>query len=173
MSVSSVGTSPMLQWLQNYLSSAGSASSTQSSSPSCGTQSTSDMASISQQAVELNADSTEQGADPSQPPDPSTVRAHHAHHHHHHGDEQGQSQGDGSFIDQLAKSIVTNLQQATGSDTSSESNTSTDANGNEDSFLEKLATAISNDLLAKYQQSTGSESTTSSTGDTNQVNAIA
>jgi len=162
----------MLQWLQNYLSSAGSAGSCQSASTSCDTPSTSDTASISQQAVQMNADPTEQGPDSSQLPDLSTLRAHHSHHHHHDG-EQGQSQEDGSFIDQLAKSIVTNLQQGTGSDGSSELNTSTDSNENKDSLVEKLATAISNDLLAKYQQATGSQSTTSSTGDTNQVNAIA
>jgi hypothetical protein len=162
----------MLQWLQNYLSSAGSAGGSPSSSAPSSTQSTTDTASISQQAVQLNADSTESVPDPSQLPDLSQLRAHHPHHHHH-GGEHGQSQEGGSFIDQLAKSIVTNLQQATGSDASSQSNPSTESNGNDDSFLEKLATAISNDLLAKYQQSTGSESTASSTGDTNQVSAIA
>ncbi len=171
MSVSSVGTSPMLQWLQSYLSSAGSVSSNQSCNASCGAQSMSDTASISQQAVELNADQTEPLSDPSQLPDLSTLRAHHTHHHHH-GDEQGLNQDDGSFMDQLAKSIVPDLQQPAGSDASSESNAPTDSQGNEGSFLDRLAHAIANDLIAQYQQSPGSDSTRSSTGDTSQVNAV-
>lgn len=55
MSVSAVGTSPMVQWLQNYLSAAGSASGSQSSCATCGDQSTTDTTSISQEAKELNA----------------------------------------------------------------------------------------------------------------------
>lgn len=171
MSVSAVDSSPLLQWLQNYLSSAGSAGGSPPSSAPSSTQSTTDTASISQQAVQLNTDPTASVPDPSPLPDLSQLRAHHPHHHHH-GGEQDQHPEGGSFIDQLAKSIVTNLQQATGSDASSQSNPSTGSYGNQDSFVEKLATAISNDLLAKYQQSTGSASATSSIGETNQVNTI-
>ena len=170
MSVSGVGSSPLLQWLQNYLSPAGSAANSSSSSASRGCQSTGDTTSISQQAVQLNATQAGQLTDPSQPSDVNGSQGHH-HHHHHHGGGQGNGQGNGSFIDQLAQSIVTDLQQATASGASSESSTagasgSTSTGG---SFIDKLASTIANDLLAQYQQSTGSASTPS----TRQVNAVA
>lgn len=151
MSVSGVGSSPVLRWLQNYLSSAGSATGSPSS---CGGPSSSnDTTSISQQAVQLNADQAPQATDPSQT---SGLYGPQGHPHHHHGG----GQGGGSFMDQLAQSIVTDLQKATGSGASAGSGSSTTGSASSSttsgSFVAKLASEIANDVLAQYQQATGS-----------------
>ena len=167
MSVAGIGSSPILQWLQTALSSAGSATG---SPPSCGCQSSStDTASISQQAVQLNANQTSQAADPSQT---SGVYGPQGHHHRHHHRADGH--GGGSSIDQLAQSIVTDLQKATGSGASVGSGSSTTGSASTSatggSFIDKLASEIANDLLAQYQQATG---LTSQSSTTNQVNVTA
>jgi len=172
MSVSGVESSPVLQWLQTYLSRGGSNTASPCSCPSTGSQPSGDTASISQQALQLNALQTAQSTDPSQASGTTGAQGHHHRHHHHHGG-QGNGQQSGSFIDRLAQSIVTDLQQANGSETSSQSSTSAGSSGNNGSFIDKLASAIANNLLAQYQQSTGSTTSTSPTGPTNQVNAVA
>lgn len=166
MSVSGVGSSPALQWLQDSLTSrAGSAAGGQSS---CGAQSSPDTTSISQQALQLNAAQASQTVDPSQASGVAGAQGHHHHHHRHGGGQGAGGQGGNSFVDQLAQSIVTDLQKATGSDTASGSAATTaQAGGNGGSFIDKLASAIANDLLAKYQAS-GSNGTIAST-----VNAVA
>jgi hypothetical protein len=169
MSVAGVASSPILQWLQNALSSAGSAPGSPSS---CGCQSSSsDTTSISQQAVQLNATQASQAPDPSQT---SGVYGPQGHHHHHH---HGGGQGGGSFMDQLAQSIITDLQKATGSGASvgsgSSTTGSTSSSTADGSFVDKLASKIANDLLAQYQQATGSTAPTSQSSTTNQVNVTA
>src|SRR5574340_299057 len=78
MSVSCIGSSSVLQWLQTYLSSAGSATGSQSS---CGCQSSSDTTSISQEAAQLNATQASQATDPSQTSGVNGSQGHHRHHH--------------------------------------------------------------------------------------------
>lgn len=168
MSVSGVGSSPVLQWLQNYVSSAGSATGSQSS---CGCQPVNDTTSISQEAVQLNANQASQASDPSQASGVNGSQGHRHHHRHHHGGGQGGN----SFVDQLAQSIVTDLQNATGSGVASGSGSSdatAQASANGGSFIDNLASAIANDLLAKYQQASGSAGTSSPSSTVNQVNAI-
>jgi len=169
MSVAGVGSSPILQWLQNALSSTGSATGSPSS---CGCQSSSnDTTSISQQAVQLNANQAPPATDPSQTSGLYGPQGHH--HHHHHGGRQG----GGSFMNQLAQSIVTDLQKATGSEAQAGSGSSTTGTSSSSttggSFIDKLASEIANDLLAQYQQANGSTAATSQSGSTNQVNATA
>lgn len=169
MSISGIGSSPALQWLQSYLSSSGSATGSQSS---CGCPPASDTASISQKAVQLNASQASQTSDPSQT---SGVNGSQGHHHHH---RHGGGQGGSSFMDQLAKSIVSDLQSATGNGDASGSVGSAapaQASGNGGSFIDQLASVIAGDLLAKYQQATGSAGagTSPQSGTANQVNAIA
>lgn len=167
MSVSGVGSSPALQWLQNYLSSGGSAAGSQSS---CGCQSPTDTTSISPQAVQLNASQTLQTSDPSQTAGVNGSQGHHHHRHH------GGGQGGNSFVDQLAQSIVTDLQKATGSGAASGSGSSdatAQAGINGGSFIDKLASQIASDLLAKYQQASGSAGSSSQSSTVNQVNTIA
>lgn len=166
MSVSGVGSSPVLQWLQSYLSGSGPATGSQ---PSCGCPSSSDTTSISPEAVQLNASQALQVPDPSQT---SGVNGSQGHHHRHHGGGQGER----SFVSQFAQSIVTDLQNGTSGGMASGSgspNATAQASTNGDSFLDKLASKIAEDLLTKYQQASGpaGASTLSSTG--NQVNATA
>lgn len=168
MSVSGVGSSPVLQWLQSYLSKAGPATGSQSC---CGCQSSSDTTSISQEAVQLNASQASQTPDLSQASGVNGAQGHHGHHHHHDG-----GQGGSSFIDQLAQSIIADLQSATGSGATSgagSSDATAQASTNGGSFLDKLASKIAEDLLAKYQQAGGPAGTSSQSSTGNQVNAIA
>jgi hypothetical protein len=170
MSVSSVGSSPALQWLQNYLSSSGAATGTQ---PPCGCQSSRDSSSISQEAVQLNASQVSQATDPSQASAAGGSQGHHHHHHH------GGGHGGGSFVDQLAQSLVTDLQQAIGSGDASGPGSLTTTTGSAGStatagsFIDQLASQISKDLLARYQQASGSSASSSPTSVATQVNAIA
>ena len=167
MSISSVGASPMLQWLQSYLS---GASGTTGKSSSCGCQSSRDTASISQEATQLNASQPSQTLDPSQASGIKSTEGHHRHHHH------GGSQDGESFIDQLAHSVMTDLQQATGNGASNPAGASHSASESSsssgESFVDKLASEIAKDLLSKYQQGTGSNNS-SSPATTSQVNTIA
>jgi hypothetical protein len=166
MSVSGIGTSSVLQWFQNYLTSAGSATGSQSS---CGCQPSGDTTSISQQAVQLNASQASQPTDPAQTPGISGTQKHHHHRHHHGGGQDGHS-----FVDQLAQSIVSDLQNATGAGaTSGAAAPSAQAGATGGSFIDKLASEITNDLLATYQQAGGSTGTPSQSGSVNQVNTIA
>ena len=165
MSVSGVGSSPVLQWLQSYLSKAGPATGSQSS---CGCPSSSDTTSISQQAVQLNASQALQPSDPTQM---SGVNGSQGHHHHHH---HGGGQGGKSFMDQLGQSIIDDLQKAAGGGVASGSGSSdatTQASTNGGSFIDQLASKIANDLLAKYQQASGPAGTSSQSGTGNQMNA--
>lgn len=169
MSVSGVGSSPMVQWFQNNLSGAGPATGSPSSSR-C-RSSSNDTTSISQQAVQLHANQASQAPDPSQTSGVYGPQGHH--HHHHHGGGQGGS----SFMDQLALSIVTDLQKATGNGASAGSGSSTTGSATSSatggSFIDKLASKIANDLLAQYQQAIASTVPTSQSSTTNQVNVTA
>ncbi len=172
MSITSVASSPALQWVQNYLSAAGASTGKQSS---CGCQPSGDTTSISPEAAQLNASQTSQSADQSQTSGVSRSQGHHRHHHH-----QGGGQGGSSFVDQLAQSIVTDLQQATGSGATAGSGTSSTAAATSSttsaaggSFIDKLASSIANDLLTAYQQATGSSATSSSANTTSQVSSVA
>ena len=168
MSVSSVGSPPVLQWLQSYISKAGPATGNQSS---CGCQPASDTTSISQDAVQLNASQALQTSDPSQTSGINGPQGHHGHHHHH-----GGGQGGSSFMDQLAQSIIADLQSATGSGATSgagSSNATAQASANSGSFLDKLASKIAGDLLTTYQQASGAAGTSAQSSTGNQVNATA
>jgi hypothetical protein len=165
MSVSGVESSPALQWLQNYLSSVGSATGSQSYS---GCQSSSDTTSISQEAVQLNASQASQTPDLSQTSGVNGPQGHRHHRHH------GEGQGGNSFVQQLGQSIVTDLQKATGGGAASESGSSAataQVSATSGSFIDKLASEIANDLLAKYQQASGLAGISSQSSTGNQVNA--
>jgi len=162
MSVSSIDSSPTLQWLQSYLSGSGPATE---KPLSCGAQFSSDTTSISQEAVQLNASQTLQAPDPSRA---SGVNGSQGHHHHHH---YGGGQGANSFVQQLGQSIVADLQNATGGGVASGSEASaataqTSANGG--SFIDKLAGVIASDLVTS-----GSAGSSSQSSKGNQVNATA
>lgn len=167
MSVSGVGTSPVLQWLQNYLAKAGPATGNQAS---CGCQPASDTTSISQDAVQLNASQALQTSDPSRTSGVTGPQGHHGHHHH------GGGQGGNSFMNQLAQSIITDLQGATGSGATSvagSSDATEQASANGGSFLDMLASKIAGNLLTMYQQAGGTAGTSPQSSTGNQVNATA
>ena len=95
---------------------------------------------------------------------------HHGHHHH------GGGQSGSSFMGQLAQSIITDIQKATGSGATSgagSSDASAQASTNGDSFLDKLASKIAGDLLTTYQQAGGAAGTSAQSSTGNQVNATA
>lgn len=168
MSISSVGSSPVLQWLQSYLSSG--AGSSKGTPASCGCQPSGDMTSISTEAAQLNASHASQADDPSQAEGATRTPGYRRHHRHGEG-------GEGAFMDRLAQSIISDLQQATGTGTPSESGSSTPATTSSSdrggSFVDKLAQSIANDLLSKYQQTTGGGNSSSSPNATSPVNVIA
>lgn len=168
MSISSVGLSPVLQWLQSYLSGAGASTGNQSS---CGCQPSADTTSISKEAAQLNASQSSQATDPAQASGVNGPQGHPRHRHH------GGGQDGHSFVDRLAQSIVSDLQQATGTDASTSSGSPTpgsaSASATGGSFIDKLASEIANDLLAKYQQAAANGSSSSQTSSSSQVNTVA
>lgn len=167
MSVSGVGSSPVLQWLQSYLTKAGPATGPQSS---CGSKPASDTTSISQEAVQLNASQGSQTPPLSQSLKVNGLQGHYGHHHH------GGGQGGRSFTNQLAQSIITDLQNATGNGAPSgraSADATAQATTNGSSFIDKLASKISQDLLTKYQQANGSAGTTAQSSMGRQVNTTA
>jgi hypothetical protein len=79
-------------------------------------------------------------------------------------------------MDQLAQSIITDLQKATGSGATSgagSSDATAQASTNGGSFLDKLASKIAGDLLTTYQQAGGAAGTSAQSSTGNQVNATA
>lgn len=168
MSVSGVGTSPLLQWLQHAHSQTGSAAKGRSC---CGGESSSDTTSISQEAIQLNAIRTPQSADRPQASEIRGAQGHHGHHQHQDG-----KQDERSFIDRLVQSISTDLRSATGSDTASGAGSSdaiVRASTIGGSFLDKLASKIAEDLLATYRQAGGAAGTASQSSIGSRVNATA
>lgn len=167
MSVSSVGSSSVLQWLQSYLTKAGPATGPQSS---CASTPSSDTTSISQEALQLNASQASQTPGLSQNSTVKGLQGHYGHHRH------GGGQGGSSFMDQLAQSIITDLQNSAGNGATSGSGSSdatAQASTNGSSFIDKLASKISQDLLAKYQEASGLTGATAQSGTGSQVNATA
>lgn len=155
MSISSINSSPVLQWLQNSLSTAGLTVGNQSSRGSGDSQSASSAISLFQQALQLMTNQTASPTDASQSLNVNGTQG--MHHHHHHGHSGGGSNdlGHGSFIDQPAQSILSDLQQTDETGASSPTSSSS---------------AIANNLLAKYQQATDSSQASSPL---TQVNSIA
>ncbi len=171
MSLSGINSSPMLQWLQQSLSSADLASGTQAASASCGSSSASDPSSLFQQALQALTSQTASSTDPQPALSVNGTQGQHHHHHHHGGQSSGQ--GDSSFIDQLAQSILGDLQQTDSAASSSSTDSASAPNATGGSFIDGLASAIANDLLTRYQQTTGGNPASSLTNSTNQVSAIA
>lgn len=95
------------------------------------------------------------------------------HHHHDQGKGEDNNRGYGSFIDQLAHSIISDLQQDGSTGALSSPGFPSDPNANGGSSIEGFASVIANDLLTKYQPATGVGPASSLTSPTNQVNAIA
>ncbi len=170
MSISSINSSTVLQWLQSSLSMAGLTVGNQSSSASCESQSGSNAISPFQQALQMLTSQTAQPTDPQQSLSVNGAQGTHHHHHYRHSGGEGNNQGNASFIDQLAQSIVSDLQQTDSTGTASTTNSSSASSGNGLSFIDGLASAIANDLLAKYQQTTDSSPAPSPS---TQVNAVA
>ncbi len=171
MSISDSSVSPLLQWLQNSIASAGLAVGNQSSCGSCGSSSGTDSTQTFQQTLQMLSN---QAAQPTELQQPSGANGTHGHHHHHqHSGGGNDDHGNGSFISQLAQSIINDLQQPDGTEISSSVGSSITPNTGRSSFIDGLAGAIANDLLSKYQQGTGSGPIPSSSSASNQVSAIA
>lgn len=168
MSISSINSSTLFQWLQGSLSAAGLTVGNQSSSPSNDAQSGSNTILPFQQALQTLTSQTAQPAAPQQ--SFSTNGAQETHHHpRHHSGGEG-NQGNEGFIDQLAQSIVNDLQQIDGAGDSSTASSSNDSTSNDMSFLDGLTSALANNSLTQYRQATDASPAPSPSS---QVNAIA
>jgi len=146
MSISAIGSSPTIQWIQQLLMSGAQSALPQSRSSS--TSATSDSMSISQEAIQLNATQSTQA----QGTDQSTIRGAHHGHHRHGGGQDGQSP-----LSQLAQDIVNDLQEAgtNGAATNMGNTLTSGASGtNGGSFIQQLANQITANLLAAYGQPT-------------------
>lgn len=172
MSISDITPAPVLQWLQNSLSGAGLTVGNPSSSTSGEFQPGSDSISPFQQALQMLTNQTAPPTD-----SPSSLSTNGAqgthHHHHHHGGGEGNNQGTEAFINQLAQSIITDLQQTDGTDTAPDPSSSSASSISGMSSIDGLESAIANSLLTQYQQATNSSPTPSSTNSSTPVNAIA
>lgn len=155
MSISSINSSPVLQWLQNSLSTAGLTVGNQSSPGSCDSQSAGSVISLFQQALQVMTNQTAPPTDASQSLSVNGTEGQHHHHHHRHSGGESNDLENGSFID-LAQSILSDLQQTDGTGTSSPTSSSSALSGNGVSFIDGLASAIAGNLLDKYQQATDS-----------------
>ena len=169
MSISNITSSPVLQWLQQSLSTAGLTVGNQSSGASNGAQSGSTTISPFHQALQMLTSQTAQPTDPQQSLSASGAQGTH-HRHHHHSRGEGNNQGNEGFVDQLAQSIVNDLQQTDGTGASLTGDSSSASNGSGLSFMDGFSTAITNNLLTNYQQATDSSQASSPS---TQVNAIA
>jgi hypothetical protein len=170
MSISSINSSPVLQWLQNSLSTAGLTVGNQSSRGSGDSQSASSAISLFQQALQVMTNQTASPTDASQSLNVNGTQGQHHHHHHGHSGGGSNDPGHGSFIDQPAQSILSDLQQTDETGASSPTSSSSAVSGDGVSFIDGLASAIANNLLAKYQQATDSSQASSPL---TQVNSIA
>lgn len=153
MSVSNISSTPVFQWLQQSLSATGLTVGNQSFRGSCDSQSASDVGSLFQQTLQMM---TNQTAPPTDAPQSLTVNGTQGQHHHHHHRHSGENNdpGNGSFIDQLAQSILSDLQQGNEPAASSPSA----SNGSGESFIDGFGSAIAN-VLAQYHQATDSSQT--------------
>lgn len=164
MSVSGIGSSHALEWLQGYLSKAGSAAGSQ---PAATSQPSSDRASISREAMQLNLQAS-QASDPLQV---SGVKGVQGRPH-----RQGGGQGGSSFVDQLAQSIMADLKGAAGGRTVSRTSEATaQAGANGGSLIDQLASKLAKDLPLRYQPVTvsGFAGTSSRSNMGHQVNRTA
>jgi len=116
---------------------------------------------------------TAQPTDPQQSLNVNGTQGQHHHHHHHHSGGKSKDQGNGSFIDQLAQSILSDLQQTDDTGASSATSSASAPNGSGESFIDGLASAIVNNLPAKYHQATDSSQAPLSTSPPTQVSAFA
>ena len=158
MSISSINSSPVLQWLQNSLSTAGLTVGNQSSRGSCDAQSASNAISLFQQAMQIMTNQTAPPADAAQSLNVNGTQGQHHHRHHRHSGGGSNDLGNGSFIDQLAQSILSNLQQTDETGASSPTSSSSAFNGNGVSFSDGLASAIANNLLSQIPTGDGFQS---------------
>lgn len=94
-------------------------------------------------------------------------------HHRHHSEEQSNDPENRSFIDQLAQSILSNLQQTDETAASSPADSSSPPNGSGVSSIDGLTNIIADNLLAKYLQASDTSLALSSTSPPTQVNTIA
>ena len=173
MSISNINSSPVLQWLQQSLSMAGLTVGNQSSRTSTDAQSGSNAISSFQQALQMLTSLTAQPTDAQQSLSANGAQATHHRHHHHYSGGDGHDPGNGSFVDQLAQSILSDLQQTDdtgGSSSTSSSSAPTDSGA---SFIDGLASAIANNVLAQYHQATDVSQAPSSISSPSQVSAVA
>ena len=173
MSISNINSSPVFQWFQQSLSTAGLTVGNQSSSASNDTQSGTNTILPFQQALQMLTSQTAQPTDPQQLLNVNGTQGQHHHHHHHHSGGESKDHGNGSFIDQLAQSILSDLQQTDDTGASSATSSSSAPNGSGESFIDGLAGAIANNLPAKYHQATDSSQAPLSTSPPTQVSAVA
>lgn len=164
ISTSEISSSPALQWLHNSISAAGLSGNPQPAGASSG--------SPFQQALQAITNQTALPTDASQSLSVNGTQGQH-HHHHRHGGGESHNQGNGSFMDQLVQSILSDLQQTDDAGASSAPSSSSTSNGSGESFIGGLANAIANTVLAKYHQATDSSQAPSSTSSPPQVSAVA
>lgn len=140
MSVSGIGSSHALEWLQGYLSKAGSAAGSQ---PAAMSHPSNDRASISREAKLLNGQGS-QAADPLQV---SGVKGVQGRHH---------RQCGSAFGDQLAHSIMAELTGAAGGGAASRTAEATaQAGANGGSLIDQLASQLVKNVQTKYQPVSG------------------
>lgn len=135
ISISEISSSPALQWLQNSLSATGISGNPQTAGASSG--------SPFQQALQAITNQTALPTDVSQSLSVNGAQGQH-HHHHRYGGGESSNQGNGSFMNQLAQSILSDLQQADDTGASSATSSSSTSNGSGESFIDGLANAIAN-----------------------------
>jgi len=170
MSISSINSSPVLQWLQNSLSTAGLTVGNQPSPGSCDSRSAGSVISLFQQALQVMTDQTAPPTDASQSLNVNGTQGQHHHHHHRHSGGGSNDLGNGSFIDQLTQLILRDLQQTDETGASSPPSSSGALSSNGVPFIGGLASAIANNLSANYQQATDSSQASSPS---TRVNSIA
>src|SRR6185437_8922775 len=139
MSISSINSSPVLQWLQNSLSTAGLTVGNQSSRGSCDSQSAGSAISLFQQALQVMTNQTALPTDASQSLNVNGTQGQHHHHHHRHSGGGSNDLGHGAFIDQSAQSILSDLQQTDETGASSPTSSSSAVSGDGVSFIDGLA----------------------------------
>lgn len=168
MAVSTINSSPILQWLQQSLSATGLSGNSPSSHVPCGSASGDAAISVFQKALQMMANQTTQPTDASQALNVYGTQGQHPHHHHRHSTGSNDHGGE-SFIDQLAQSLPSDLQQVDESGISSPTGSPNTPNGSDTSFIDGLASAIANHVFTQYHQASDASQTPNPTT----VNAIA
>ena len=134
----------------------------------CGSASGGVAISVFQQALQMMTNQTTQPTDASQALNVYGTQGQHPHHHHRHSTGSN-DHGDESFIDQLAQSLLNDLQQGDASAAASPTGAPNAPNESDTSFINGLASAIATNVFTHYHQASDASQTPNPTT----VNAIA